>query len=66
MSEFDQDEAVEKQAPKKIKVLTLSVVLGDDADLAGILAAVENVGEEIRSLSINNQFDYPNDFGLSY
>lgn len=66
MSEFDTVEALQKptqpERPKQIKVLTLSIALGEDAgDIGEIASAASKLGE-IRSLNVGLQYDYGDDY----
>jgi Tfp pilus assembly protein FimV len=66
LSELEAQQVADVPAPptppKKIKVLNLSVKLDESADVANILAIASDLGE-VRSVSINEQFDYN---GLDY
>jgi hypothetical protein len=48
--------------PKKFRVLNVSVRLAEDSDAGKIIAAVVDLGEELQAVSINNQFDYGDDY----
>lgn len=47
-----------RQQPQKIRVLNLSIVLNDEDNVAEIISTAAGLGSEVRSVSVNQQYDY--------